>query len=289
VELLAAVGSTGRDLVVSQAHAARLWGLPEPLRGWGVPTFLADCGPDRTRRELTVRVSPFREDEVALFGSGLRVTDPTRTVLDCLRTLSPADGLAVADAAARRLVAADDLRMAVREFAGWPGVRQARRLVDLVDGRREGPLESWSAIAFDDEGLPPPIWQVEIGDGDGFIGRVDAWWGEGLVGEADGRAKYRLRAEERGGADAERLADVLAEERSREKRLTRTGADVARWGSEDVLRPAKVMDLGRYLRGRLSRRGLGQFTGTARPTLVVLPVCTRISLTDHENVCRPGG
>lgn len=289
LDLLAALGSTRRELVVSHAHAARLWGLPEPLGGWGVPTFLTDGGPDRTRCALTIRASPLQPGEVVVLGSGLMVTDPTRTVLDCLRTLSPANGLAIADAAARRLLAAGDLQAGVIAFKGWPGVRQARRLLRLVDGRRESPLESWSAVAFDDEGLPAPTWQVDLADARGFIGRADAWWANGLAGEADGRAKYRLRAEERGGADAERLVDVLTDEREREKRLRRAGADVVRWGSQDVLRPALTIELARHIRRLLAARRPGLFTGTASLSPVTLPPCTRNGPSEAEFVYRTGG
>jgi hypothetical protein len=34
-----------------------------------------------------------------------------------------------------------------------------------------------------------PQWQVVITDAGGrFIGRIDAWWPEGVAGEADGRS-----------------------------------------------------------------------------------------------------
>ena len=46
-----------------------------------------------------------------------------------------------------------------------------------------------------------PHWQVTVLDEEGvFLGRADAYWKEGVAGEADGRAKYRLASLERTGA-----------------------------------------------------------------------------------------
>jgi hypothetical protein len=152
-------------------------------------------------------------------------------------------------------------------------VTQARRLAALVDGRRESALESWSALAFDDLELPMPVWQVDVHDGDVFVGRVDGGWPGGLVGEADGRSKYLLAAAERGGADAERLADVLADERRREARLRRAGLRVVRWGARDVLRRTDAEALASYLRSELSARSVAPLTARLTPHAPRLPVC----------------
>ncbi len=94
--------------------------------------------------------------------------------------------------------------------SGWKDVAQARRVLELADGRRETPFESWSAWAFAVLGVPQPAWQVTITDAAGaFLGRVDGWWPEGVAGEADGDLKYRLAAAERGGATADNLAAVV--------------------------------------------------------------------------------
>ncbi len=265
VELLTAVRSTGRDVVVGHAHAARIWGLPCPLGGWGAPVLLTKEGPHRHRNGVRIVVTPLPDADVVRHPSGLLVTSPVRTVTDCLRMLRPADAVALVDAAARRLVPASVVVSAVDGLGGWPGVVQARRIAALADGRRESPLESWSALTFDDLGLPPPLWQVDISDDAGFVGRGDAWWICGVVGEPDGRAKYRLRAAERGGADAERLGQVLDEERRREKRLRAAGLAVVRWGARDVLSPSAADALGAYLRRELRARDRRPFTARVVP------------------------
>ena len=84
-----------------------------------------------------------------------------------------------------------------------------------------------------------------------FLGRVDGWWEQGVVGEADGRSKYRLRAAERGAVDAEGLAQVLDQERERELALRASGADVQRWSPSDVLNPRKAEVLARRLRAAI--------------------------------------
>jgi hypothetical protein len=195
------------------------------------------------------------------------MTSGPRTVVDCLRSLPPADGLAIADAALRAgICSPTGLGSALDRAAGRPNVAVARRTAALVEPRRESPLESWSALAFAAEGVPAPCWQVDVLDEQGrFVARVDAWWPEGVAGESDGRAKYLLAAEERGGADAARLARVLHEEREREQRLRRLGVDVVRWGARDVLQPDRARALAEHLRARLAAAGRqAPFTGRVR-------------------------
>jgi hypothetical protein len=272
LDALIALGSAlialRREVVVGYGHAARLWGLPSPLGGWGDPVLVADCGPPRNRDGIQIRIDALPDVDVVELAPGLRVTSAARTVLDCARVLPAVDALAIADAALRRLLAPGELDEAVGRFDGWPGCRQARSVVRLADGRRESCLESWSAWAFDENELPEPVWQVELRDERRFAGRADCWWPQGLAGEADGRAKYALAAAERGGADAARLAEVLAAERAREARMRRAGADVVRWGAGDVLDRPRAADLSAHVRHLLSRRHAADFTGSARATPV---------------------
>ena len=270
VRLVAALRSTRREVVVGHAHAAMLWGLPEPRGGWGEPVLLATTGAYRARNGCRIVVTPLADGEVVAHRGAL-VTSPVRTVTDCLRTLPAPDALAVADAAARLLVPAATVVDAVDALTGWPGVVRARRLAALVDGRRESVLESWSALAFDDHGVPMPLWQVDVRDDVGLVGRGDCWWDCGVVGESDGRAKYRLRAAERGGVDAERLAQVLDEERRREERMRRSGLSVVRWGAKDVLRPSPAAALADHLRTGLAGRAGRSFTAQVAPHPLDLP------------------
>lgn len=258
-EVVAAAGAFAGELVLSHAHAARAHGLPQPLGGWGPLTFTRTSG-SRRRDTALVYVASLDPSDITIFGR-MPVTSLARTVIDCARTLPGRDALAMADAALRSgRLTAGDLGRTLQRQGHWPGVARARVVVGRADGRRESPAESWSAWAFAEHGVPAPLWQVEVRDARGALaGRVDSWWKEGVAGEVDGRAKYRLRALERGGVSADTLARVLDEERLREMAVRRTGALVVRWDPRDVLRAERADDLAGYLRDELARAG--GFTG----------------------------
>jgi hypothetical protein len=168
------------------------------------------------------------------------VTSVARTVVDCARHLPGRDALAIADAALHRgQVTPAQLRAVLAVQQGWPGAAAARTVVSLADGRRESPLESWSAWCFHELGVPQPTWQVDVLDAEGvFLGRVDAWWLEGVAGEADGRAKYALS-----GPGAVGEVEAVHAERRREAAMRRTGAGLVRWGAADVLRADRAATL----------------------------------------------
>jgi hypothetical protein len=260
----AALAHSGRDLVISHASAARLYGFPRPLSGWGEPFFTTSSGATRHRHGVWIRVAPLPPKDLVQF-KGLCVTAPDRTVVDCLRTLRGRDALAIADDAWRRGLVSDETLLAVMERQrGWPGIVAARRILSRADPRRESPLESWSAWAFARFGVPTPHWQVDIREADRqLIGRVDCWWPGGVIGEADGRAKYAMAAAERGGGADAALA-VLHSERDRERRLREVGAEIVRWGAADVLSDPKAEALARRIKGAIANaQARARFTGRA--------------------------
>jgi hypothetical protein len=156
----ALLASPSRELVISHASAARLWGLPQPLDGWPQPEFTATNGSNRRRRGVHVRVCALYDGDVVEQNGGL-VTSASRTVADCLRTLPGRDALAVADAALHRGLATEaGVLEVLHRQSGWPGVSVARQVFKLADFRRESPLESWSAWALAHTGVPAPEWQV---------------------------------------------------------------------------------------------------------------------------------
>ena len=80
---------------------------------------------------------------------GLRLLAHARTVADCLRTMTPANGVAVADAALRDGSA--DLLAVERSLDGmrrWRGRPRANAALRLVDPRRETWLESFSFVTL---------------------------------------------------------------------------------------------------------------------------------------------
>jgi hypothetical protein len=264
-EILAALlAHRGRPMVVSHASALTILNLPEPLGPPRLLEFTATEGPTRKRDGVHIRVAPLPPGHVVRLGD-TRLTSPTRTVVDCARTLHPRDGLAIADAALRIGIATHaGLLDVLAEQTGWPGVPTARAVLSLASPHRESPLESWSAWTFHQARLPSPAWQPDLHDQDGhFLGRPDCWW-PGVAGEADGRAKYALAAAERGGADARRLFEVLDAERRREQGMRGAGVDVVRWGTTDILEPRGLItrltaaieraESGRHFRGLVSLR-----------------------------------
>ncbi|MFN8076624.1 MAG: hypothetical protein U0Q15_14560 [Kineosporiaceae bacterium] len=185
------------------------------------------------------------------------ITGPLTTVVDCAHLLPGRDALAIADAALRAgLIRREDLARVVTSLGRRSGTARARRVLQLADGRRESPLESWSAWEFDVAGLPAPRWQVTIlRASQGFVARVDCFWDVGLVGEADGRAKARLHRATRKGWSVDGVGRVLEDERQRESQLRDCHLHVIRWSARDLLDEVRCRRLIADLRRRLAELG----------------------------------
>lgn len=102
-----------------------------------------------------------------------------RTVLDCARELPVREALVVADAAVRSGLARRCLQQAA-ETASGPGSGAIRRVVVLVDGRAESPIESCLRL------LALPLATVDLQVWVDGVGRVDMLLDGWLVVEADG-------------------------------------------------------------------------------------------------------
>lgn len=230
------------DAILSHTSAAALLDLPMPPRPplRATLTLLDD---PRTSRDDCWR--DFHRGHTPpgqiVIRRGAPELVPARTVLDALRVLRPRDGLAVLDGALRRgVVRPKDLRAMRRHQRHWPGVTRFDATSALADGRRESWLESASAWVMSSWEVPPPVPQVIVLDRHGrFVARVDALWADfGVVGEADGVAKYALGGADDNHAAARRAAAQL----SREDRLRDLGLGVVRWGSADLDGPLTLRD-----------------------------------------------
>jgi len=114
--------------------------------------------------------------------------------------------------------------------------------------------------------MPEP--QVSLRDARGrFVGRVDGWLHDEAVAlEADGRAKYFLD-EQPLSMDVDLAADELMDharrrlmqEKERRDRIADLGAELARWGTSEIVRsPREVLariDAARH------RGDAGRFSG----------------------------
>jgi hypothetical protein len=158
--------------------------------------------------------------------AGIRVTSVARTVVDLARTSSFQEGVVAADSALRReLTTKDELRAVVADCARWPGLAQARLVVEFSDGLSESALESISRVAFREQGIPPPELQAWVGEDEaGVIGRADFLWRKhGTIGEADGAIKY---------ADPKRAIQQL----QRDARLRQAGFEVVHFTWDEIVR-----------------------------------------------------
>ncbi|MQA85171.1 MAG: DUF559 domain-containing protein [Streptosporangiales bacterium] len=211
----------------SHRSAALLHGL-ETLKG---PPTQVTVTRDPRRQHLEARLLDVRiraarlpPDHVTRV-HGVAVTTVARTVIDLARRLPFRDGVVVADSALRetRMTAAD-MWAVLAACRGWPGIRRAGKVVTFTDARAESVFESVSRVMFAEQGLPPPLTQVRLGD-DALIGRVDFYWPRYVtVVEADGLAKY------------ERGPYVLVAEKLREERLREAGFEVIRIVWDDVVK-----------------------------------------------------
>jgi hypothetical protein len=243
------------DGTVSHAAALAVHGLP--LYGAGDLPCLTkpqDCRTLQADLHLHRKLlEPRLLDAAAEFS----LTSVARSCIDVACELGLRAGVIAADNALHDgLTTYDDLFRARCSVKGDRGSPVAGRLLDAVDARAESPLESLSRVNM--AGLvPPPLVQPLIFTVDGvFVGRVDfAWDPPGVVGEADGRAKYRMREDE------------LDQEKSRQDRLTDTNAVMARWGWRAAQDPNRLAD---YLQSRFAvawqRRAAG-----IRPNWILRP------------------
>jgi very-short-patch-repair endonuclease len=200
-------------------------GLPV-LRWPARPVLTALNGNGAGRWESLVHKARLSPDETTTW-FGARTTRPARTVIDIARNSGLRAGLVVADAAlADGLVSMSDLDAALAGAVRWPGVRTARRVVELASPLAESPLESLSRLLVVDAGLPLPELQVVVHTRGGRY-RVDGLWRDRrVVLEVDGMMKYAT-------------PDELRAEKIRQENLERAGYRVVRVTWDDVVnRPA---------------------------------------------------
>lgn len=232
-----AARTSDRPVVLGGPSAAVIYGLPLVFRP-GAQVFTAGPTARGTKIGRAFRtIAPPGAEGTSRLGPW-HLTTPARTVLDVARLMSTADGVAAADAALRRgLMTRAELEAAAAGLARHTGVARARRAARLADERSESPGESWSAVVIDDLGLPPPERQQAFYDVGGLIGRTDFWWEEyGVVGEFDGRVKYG-----RANLSGRPPEEVLWDEKRREDRLRRRDLTVARWTTNELIRPAELL------------------------------------------------
>jgi hypothetical protein len=151
--------------------------------------------------------------------NGLRVTSPTRTVLDITTICDMEHCLPVVDHLLHHgMTSKPALRRGAVLMTGWPGSLTTDLVIRLSNPRCESVGESRTHYMLWRAGIPAPETNLELHDPDGrLIGRVDfAWPSLGVFLEFDGKEKY-LKHRKPG----ESVVDAVRREKKREERICR--------------------------------------------------------------------
>ncbi|MEV1288706.1 DUF559 domain-containing protein [Micromonospora sp. NPDC049679] len=163
---------------------------------------------------------------------GIPCVPAARCAVDLARTVRRLDALPVLDAVLRAgMCDIDDLLAEVVRHQGLRGVRQARELVPLADGRAECRQESQLRLVLIDGKLPPPEPQVWVADRYGVrLYRIDL-----------GYRERRIGVEYDGGTHLDR--DRLRHDRERSNWLAANGWIMRHFTDRDLYRrPGYIVD-----------------------------------------------
>ena len=188
---------TRADWVASHQSAAVLHGLDllgrPPGKLIAVTTARRGSGNQSTYANIRVHLAKLPPAHLTR-RFGVPCTSVARTVVDLARCSPFIDGVVAADSALHAgKTTRRELDDVLAQCGRWPGIQEARRVVEFSDGRSESVLESAARVIFREHGLAPPDLQVWVGgEDDPRIGRVDFLWAEHrTIAEADGKAKYK--------------------------------------------------------------------------------------------------
>ena len=210
------------DAIGIDATAAMAWQLP--VRRPPDRPEVRRCGDRGRLAGAVVRRSGLRA-EPAVEIEGLWVTSIPVTCVDIAGTAALPDALITLDAALRRGVAVDELLDAAARLPHTTLRQRAQRAIGFADPWSESWLESLSRGQAIDAGVAPPLCNVTL-IADGREARVDELWAQQcVVGEADGKGKYRLRPD---------VAEAHWHEKQRHEWLEDIGFGVARWGTREA-------------------------------------------------------
>ena len=229
--------SGSADAVASYQSAAqlhRLSLLTSPPKGVVTLTLPPDRKRNRAKpADVVFHASQLPKEHVTRLYD-LPLTTVARTVSDLARTLPFMDAVVMTDSALNQeKTTKPELHQVLKECApGWPGVRQARRVVDFADDRAESPLESAARVVFAEAGLEPPELQVSIHgaqEQEQFAARVDFLWREDkVIAEADGLVKYNDRQD-------------LLKERERDHQLRAAGYTVVHFTWQEIFQAKETV------------------------------------------------
>jgi hypothetical protein len=231
LKVLSTLAAMRSPSVLSHESAAVMHGLPVIGRWPSRVHVVEEARSGGRSSALIVRHGVKQLPGIIVLGD-IAVTSVARTVIDLARTRPFASALATADhALASGLCTIDDLRAEVDLAGTGRGSRSARYVVERANGLAQSVGESLSRARMYELRLPVPVLQQEFFDDDGLVGRVDFWWETlRLIGEFDGRTKYRANSDANLPPE-----EVVWLEKRREDRLRPMSAGFARWTWEIAL------------------------------------------------------
>lgn len=196
---MAAVLACGPGAALSHRSAAALWEIGEQLGREVDVSVRRRC--EHRRPGVRARSRPALPAADVVVRDGIAVTCPARTLLDLATELGDrALERAVNEADKHDLIDPETLRTVLEDYAGEPGVRRLRALLDRHTFRlSDADLEILFRPIAEGAGLPPPLTKVFV---NGF--EVDFLWPNlNLVVETDGLRYHRTpAAQAKDGASA---------------------------------------------------------------------------------------
>ena len=161
-------------------------------------------------------------------GQVVAVTSLERTVIDCACFGAFEQAVIIGDSALRKGARLAAMAARVESMPGRRGVRKARRVLRALDARSESAGETRTRLVIAQMDIPMPSLQVELVV-DGHVYRPDFLWeDQRLIVEFDGDTKY---------FDYRPAAEVLVDERKRERRLMEAGWKFVRFEWKDLANP----------------------------------------------------
>jgi hypothetical protein len=152
----------------------------------------------RPQHGLIVRNETLADDEIT-WACRFPATTRVRTAFDLGRYLPRAEAIARLDALMRTQVfSTEDVLLLAKRYPRARGLKSLRKVLPLVDGGADSPMETWLRLLYIDDGLPAPTTQIPVCDARGrLIRMVDMGWEDYMVAsEYDGyrhqtdRARY---------------------------------------------------------------------------------------------------
>jgi hypothetical protein len=188
---MAAVLACGEGAALSHRSAAALWGIGEERPGGRIEVSIRRASEVR-RAGIKIHRRPSLPAGDIGTHRGIPLTQPVRTFLD-LATELPRRTLerAVNDADKHDLIDPESLRATLDDYAGEPGVRPLRTLLDRHTFRlSDDELELLFRPLASAAGLPTPLTKQMVNDFE-----VDFFWPDlNLVVETDGWRYHRTPA-----------------------------------------------------------------------------------------------